>query len=182
MTADTVGGVWTYAIELARGLTRRGARVSLATMGAGLSIEQCRQARFPSLTVYESSYRLEWMKNPWEEVDAAGEWLLGLERSLQPDLVHLNDYSHGNLPWSRPVVVVAHSCVYSWWNAVHACSPPKEWDEYRRRVANGLHAADAVVAVSRAMLRELERWYGLLGTRCVVYNGHRPGFFLPAEK
>ena len=34
MTADTVGGVWTYAVELARGLADRGVEVALATMGA----------------------------------------------------------------------------------------------------------------------------------------------------
>jgi glycogen synthase len=182
MTTDTVGGVWTYAIELASGLTQHGARVSLATMGAPLSREQRRQACIPGLDVYESSYRLEWMDHPWTDVDAAGQWLLGLARSLQPDLVHLNNYSHGNLAWNAPVVVVAHSCVFSWWNAVHHASPPREWNEYRRRISDGLHAADAVVAVSRTMLRELEQWYGLLGTRCVVYNGRLPGSYAPGVK
>jgi glycogen synthase len=182
MTADTVGGVWTYAIELAHTLTQHGVRVSLATMGARMSAEQRRQARLPGVDVHESDFKLEWMDNPWEDVDAAGDWLLGLERSLQPDLVHLNNYAHSNLGWSAPVVVVAHSCVYSWWNAVHGVPPPREWDEYRQRVANGLHAADAVVAVSRTMLRELEQWYGLFGTRVVVYNGHRPGSYSPGVK
>ena len=182
MTADTLGGVWTYAIELISGLAQNGIRVSLATMGAPLSPEQRRQAHMLDIDIHESSYKLEWMEHPWAEVDAAGEWLLGLERTLQPDLVHLNNYAHGNLPWKAPVLVVAHSCVYSWWNAVHRTSPPHEWNEYRRRVASGLHAADAVVAVSRAMLRQLEQWYGLFGTRCVVYNGHHPGSYSPGAK
>ena len=182
MTADTLGGVWTYAIELIRGLAQSGIRVSLATMGAPLSAAQRRQAHVLDIDIHESRYKLEWMEHPWGDVDAAGEWLLGLEQRLQPDLVHLNNYAHGNLPWKAPVVVVAHSCVYSWWNAVHRTSPPREWNEYRRRVASGLHAADAVVAVSRAMLRELEHWYGLFGTRCVVFNGHRPGSYSPEMK
>ena len=31
MTADVVGGVWTYAIELARGLASRGIATTIAT-------------------------------------------------------------------------------------------------------------------------------------------------------
>jgi hypothetical protein len=34
MTADTVGGVWTYALELAAGLGEHGVEVAIATMGA----------------------------------------------------------------------------------------------------------------------------------------------------
>ena len=182
MTADTLGGVWTYAVGLIAGLAEHGIRVSLATMGASLSSEQRRQAHALDVDIHESGYKLEWMEQPWADVDTAGEWLLELERRLQPDLIHLNNYVHGNLPWNTPVVVVAHSCVYSWWNAVHRTSPPREWNEYRRRVANGLHSADAVVAVSRTMLRELEHWYGLFGTRCVVYNGHRSGQYAAGIK
>ena len=32
MTADTVGGIWDYALELAGGLSRRGIHVTLAVM------------------------------------------------------------------------------------------------------------------------------------------------------
>ena len=35
----------------------------------------------------------------------------GLERRLRPDVVHLNGYTHGALPWRAPVLVVGHSCV-----------------------------------------------------------------------
>ena len=33
MTADTVGGIWDYALELAGGLSHRGIHVTLAVMG-----------------------------------------------------------------------------------------------------------------------------------------------------
>ncbi len=45
MTADTVGGVWTYALDLARALAERGIAVALATMGARLTRGQWRDAR-----------------------------------------------------------------------------------------------------------------------------------------
>ena len=117
-----------------------------------------------------------------EEVDAAGEWLLDLENRLQPELIHLNNFAHGDLSWNAPVVLVAHSCVYSWWNAVHGGRPPREWDEYHRRITSGLDAVDVVVAVSRTMLRELEQWYGFSGTRCAIYNGHQTRMYSPGIK
>ena len=40
MTADTVGGVWTYALELAGALAPHGVEVALATMGRRLSSAQ----------------------------------------------------------------------------------------------------------------------------------------------
>jgi glycogen synthase len=181
MTADTVGGVWTYAIALSQDLVARGIEVSLATMGAPLSREQRRQASQAGVEVYESAYKLEWMEQPWQDVQAAGEWLLNLQATLQPDLVHLNNYAHGNLPWHVPSVIVGHSCVYSWWNAVHAYEPAAEWSEYRRRVRNGLQAASMVVGVSRSMLRELQHWYGI-ASGAVIYNGHRSGAYGPAAK
>ena len=180
MTADTVGGVWTYAMELARSLRTCGTRVSLATMGAPLSPDQHREARMAGVDVHESTYKLEWMEQPWRDVDSAGDWLLELEAKLQPDLVHLNNFAHGNLPWHAPVVVVGHSCVFSWWNAVHAGTPPAEWNEYRRRVREGLHGANMVVGVSRTMLRELQRWYGV-ASGAVVYNARRQGAYQPAD-
>lgn len=182
MTADTVGGVWTYAVELARGLTANGVHVSLATMGAPLSREQRSEVQFNDVQVFESSYKLEWMENPWQDVDAAGEWLLDLNDRLQPDLIHLNNYAHGKLDWRAPVLMVGHSCVYSWWRAVHGTSPTIAWMEYRRRVREGLQGADMVVGVSRSMLRELERWYGGIRASCVIYNGQRPGAYEPGTK
>ncbi len=51
--------------------------------------------------------------------------------------------------------MAGHSCVLSWWQAVHGADAPDEWCEYRRRVRAGLRAADAVVAPTRAMLGSL---------------------------
>ena len=48
------------------------------------------------------------------------------------ELVHLNGYAHAALPWRVPVVVVAHSCVLSWWQAVFGEAAPARYAEYRR--------------------------------------------------
>jgi glycogen synthase len=172
MTADTVGGVWTYAMELCRALGVYGIEIALATMGAPLSPSQRTEAAsLQNIRIFESDYKLEWMADPWDEVDSAGEWIMKLEDEFQPDLVHLNNFSHGALPWRAPKIVVGHSCVLSWWQATKRCEAPREWDMYRTRVMEGLALADFVIAPSRAMLTSLEQHYGPFAGCGVIPNG-----------
>jgi glycosyltransferase involved in cell wall biosynthesis len=114
------------------------------------------------------------MDDPWDEVARAGDWLLELERRTTPDVVHLNGYCHAALPFRRPVVVVAHSCVISWWRSVlHEDAPPR-YDRYRREVRLGLDRADVVVAPTRAMLDDLRRAHGDVERPLVIANACDP--------
>ena len=171
MTADAVGGVWQYAMDLSRGLRSRGADVHVAVMGPSPSRVQRDEAASLGLALYDAPFALEWMDEPWAEVDLAGDWLLDLDRTIRPDVVHLNGYAHGSLPWSAPVLVVGHSCVCSWWRAVHSEDAPARLDTYRRRVRAGLRAAHAVVAPSGEMLAEIDVEYGPLPASRVIPNG-----------
>jgi glycosyltransferase involved in cell wall biosynthesis len=178
MTVDPVGGVFTYAVELARALGRHGIHMSLATMGGRLRREQTHSlARLGNVTPYESTFQLEWMGEPWRDVARAGEWLGALEARVKPDLAHLNGYVHAALAWRAPVVVVAHSCVLSWWEAVRHGPAPAQWARYREAVAAGLRAADVVVAPTAAVLRDLHRHYGAVPRARVVPNGRDPRTF-----
>lgn len=180
MTADTVGGVWTYALELTRALAPHGVEVVLATLGAPLTPAQWAEAQaLPNLTVEQSTFQLEWMDEPWADVAAAGDWLLGLEARHRPDVVHLNGYAHGALPWAAPVLVVGHSCVLSWWEAVKGEPAPERYARYREEVTRGLRAAAKVVAPSRAMLDALQRLYGPLEDAAVLFNARRSEDFPP---
>ncbi|MCU1344925.1 MAG: glycosyltransferase [Acidimicrobiia bacterium] len=128
MTVDAVGGVWTYGLELAAGLSARSTEVMLAAMGPPPSAEQRRAAAAAGVTeLCQGAYPLEWMDDPWAGVDTAGDWLLELEAQFAPHVVHLNGYAHGALGWKAPAVVVGHSCVWSWWWAVHGHQPPPSW-------------------------------------------------------
>ena len=183
ITADTLGGVWTYALELASALGQRGVQVALATMGARLTAHQRAQLdALPKLTVFESGYKLEWMQGAWDDVQRAGEWLLRIERDWRPDLVHLNQFAFGALTFRAPTLVVAHSCVLSWWRAVRGEPAPPQWDTYRRRVAQGLRGAGLVVAPTRAMLHTLVRDYGYAQAAQVIGNGRDSARFSPARK
>lgn len=183
MTADAVGGVWTYAIELARALSAHNVEVCLATMGSPLSRAQIDESKAVSnLDVYESDFKLEWMENPWQNVALAGDWLLRLEEYLKPDIIHLNGYSHGSLDWGAPKLVVGHSCVLSWWETVKGGTVPGEWDRYAQEVKRGLESSDAVVAPSRSMLDSLRRHYGFTTPGRVIHNGRGQGRFRPGRK
>lgn len=171
MTADAVGGTWTYALDLTRALREHGVEVALATMGPRPRDEQRADAAAAGVAaLHESDFALEWMADPWEDLRAAGTWLLGLAERERADAVHLNSYAHGALDWGRPVVVVGHSCICSWWRAVHGKEAPSTWHGYRAAVFEGLTGADVVVAQTRAMLAELEHNYGVTGG-VVIHNG-----------
>jgi glycogen(starch) synthase len=101
---------------------------------------------------------------------------------LRPDLVHLNGYAHAALPWRPPVLVVAHSCVLSWWRAVHRCDAPPEWDRYRLFVSRGLDGADLVIAPTLAFLRTLRSIYRLETPSYAIWNGRRYIASSAAEK
>jgi glycogen(starch) synthase len=183
MTVDAVGGVWRYGLELARGLGDAGTEVILAIMGPPATPEQLGEAAsVGGARVVEGAFDLEWMPGADEDVLRAGKWLMELEKAYSPDLVHLNGYAHAALPWQAPVVAVAHSCVLSWWRAVHGEEAPVEWDAYRRRTADGLRAADLVVAPTRAFLRSIESTYGPELPARVIWNGRTSSGIEAIEK
>jgi glycosyltransferase involved in cell wall biosynthesis len=183
MTTDTVGGVWTFSLELCAELCGRGATVLLAACGGEPDAAQRAAAqRIAGLELCTSRAKVEWMQDPWRDVDWTGAWLLELARRFRPDLVHLNEYSHAALDWPAPVVVVGHSCVLSWFAAVRHEQAPPAWDEYGRRVRAGLAAADLVVAPTAAMLAALQRYHGPLPRTRVIMPGAQPERFRPGDK
>jgi glycosyltransferase involved in cell wall biosynthesis len=172
MTTDTVGGVWRYSIDLGRALGARGIQATLAVMGPPPTPAQAREAACAALPLHHGAFPLEWMDEPWADLAAAGDWLLSLERMIQPDVVHLNGYSLATLAWRAPVVVVAHSCVRSWWTAVKGEAPPARFDRYTAAVAAGIDSAAALVAPSAAMLASIAAEYDTMAPRAqVIANG-----------
>lgn len=184
MTADTVGGVWTYSMELCAALRPYGVNIALATMGGAPSAQQRLQvARMPHVQLYESNYRLCWMQDPWDDVEQAGEWLLALERRIAPDIVHLNDLAHGGLNWNSPVLLVGHSCVLSWWDAVKKKpAPAPDWQRYFDVINRSVQRASMIVAPTSAMLAALLRHYGPAQASTVIVNGRDFPGLLPAPE
>jgi len=172
MTADTVGGVWTYAVDLIAALAPYDITVTLAVMGPKMSpAQRASLAPLDNASAVEQPFELEWQDDPWDDIEAAREWLLDIAARVHPDIVHLNGFALGNSPWPCPAVVVGHSCVLSWWRAVRHEPAPPQWSRYREAVRSGLAAADTVVAPTAAMLRSLQSHYGPLPRTRVIFNG-----------
>jgi glycogen(starch) synthase len=171
MSVDAMGGVWPYALELTRHLGSAGVEITIAALGREPTPAQRDDLqRLPGTALHTSTFKLEWMPDCGDDVRASGEWLLALEREIKPDLVHLNGFSHGALPWSAPSLVVAHSCVLSWWQAVKGVAAPAEWERYRDQVRRGVLAADLVIAPTHAMGCSIQELYGRADVQ-VIANG-----------
>jgi glycosyltransferase involved in cell wall biosynthesis len=183
LVLDTIGGVWTYGLELTRALARHGIEVVLAALGNPLSPEQRRDAlESPAARVYAFQCALEWMEHPWGDVARSGDWLLEVAGETGVDLVHLNAFAHGALPWPVPVLIGAHSDVLSWHEAVRGEPAGPQWDAYREAAGAGLLGADAVVAPTEAMLRDLEGNYRFICARRAIPNARDPERFAPLAK
>src|SRR5207302_10440387 len=182
VTADTLGGVWTYTRELVTGLVHRGDRVTLVSFG---DIPTSAQTRWmdglANLDYRPTAFKLEWMLDSEADMEASSQYLLATIEESRPDLLHFSQFYYGALPCDVPRVVVAHSDVVSWWMSVHRQLPPEtEWLRwYRQIVTRGLHEATTVVSPSRWMLEQVQLHYGKLRSGAVIHNGRSPSLFNP---
>jgi hypothetical protein len=70
MTADTIGGVWTYALELCRALRKFDTQVYLATMGEPLSRDQW------NIVKKINNVEIEERPSPWNGCPIPGRKLM----------------------------------------------------------------------------------------------------------
>jgi len=182
VTADTVGGVWTYTRELVTGLSQRGIRVTLVSFGEIPSAAQCEWLDGLRDVEYRATaFRLEWMQDFREDMRVSSAFLEQLIAETRPDLLHLSQYCYGALKSDVPKIVVGHSDVLSWWSTIHGEAPPEnDWIRgYRQVVTAGLEGANAVVTPSKWMLDALREQYGQAQQGVVIYNGRNPSLFNP---
>lgn len=174
MSTDAVGGVWTYALDLAQGLAGAGIRTSLAVLGPSPAADQVADAaRVPGLTMIDTGLPLDWTASGPEALAQAAAGLRALADKREVDLVHLNAPALASAAsFDQPVVTVAHSCLATWWSAVRQGPPP---EDFRWRIQahwRGLIASDAVIAPSGAFADETVRAYETVRP-FVVHNGRR---------
>lgn len=173
MTADAVGGVWPYAIELATALRPLGVETVLAVLGP-VPEGGCIAEGSP-VTVIDTRLPLDWLADGPAAVLAAADAIRALAREVGADMVHLNSPALAvGGPWPVPVVAVAHGCVATWWDAAHGTALPAEFAWHERLMREGLLAADAVVAPSRSYAGAVARRYGLPRLPVAIANGRTP--------
>jgi len=182
VTADTLSGSWTYTRELVTGLVTRGVRVTLVSFGEiPLPDQTAWMDLLHGLEYRPTAFRLEWMDDAPNDLAESSEYLANLVREVDPDLLHLHQFCHGDLAVDIPRVVMAHGDLISWTEAVHGCAPrPSRWLKwYRDTIVRGIAAADAVVAPSACMLNTLISTYARPRRAAIIYPGRNPIFFNP---
>ena len=177
MTADTVGGVWTFAVNLARELGTAGFDVRLVTLGPRPSAPQrAMVSGLPGVSLTETDLLLEWQDPAGADIMRARAGLQDIACQFGPQIFHFNGFREASYGWEAPTVVVAHSCVNSWAAACgeeDAFTAP-EWNIYSANVRAGLRQATAWVAPTVAFRDQLARLYRLETTGHVVRNGAAP--------
>jgi glycosyltransferase involved in cell wall biosynthesis len=178
ITTDAVGGVWRYAVEMSRGLAARGWRVVLAVLGPAANPAQIAEvAEINGVRLVCMALPLDWLADTPSDLDRAAEALAELASTMEVALLHAPALL-GRCAWPVPVVVVAHSCLTTWWEAVRGCPVAPDFAWRARAAADGFRRADAVAAPSHAFAAAVGRVHGLTGLT-VVHNGRDP-VHLPA--
>ncbi|CAO3428460.1 glycosyltransferase [Azospirillum brasilense] len=175
MTADSVGGVWTYALDLAQELAADGLRVTLAVLGPSPQDDQTAAARaIPGLELIDTGLPLDWMAEDPAAIRHGAEALGTLARRLEVDLVHLNSPAlAADAGFTVPVVGVCHSCLATWWATLRGGALPSDFLWRIEVLARGYRACDALAAPSAAFAQATAAAYGL-PPPVVVRNGRRP--------
>lgn len=176
MTADAVGGVWQYALDLARGLTAWRVETVLAMIGPALTAGQRElAASIPNLRLIETNLELDWLAADAARVACAGARIARLAKACGADVVQLNAPAlAAETRFPAPVVAVSHSCIATWWRAMgRGALPP----DFAWRVAlskAGLQAADRVITPSAAFADATMQAHRLRRRPAVVHNGRYP--------
>ncbi len=184
LTADAVGGVWTWALDLAAAAIARGYRVRLLILGPRPSPERKRQAAaIIGLELVETDLPLEWTAaNPAEVLEASAR-LTDLVAAHEPDLVHLsNPALAAEGPWPMPLVETLHSCVATWWAALHRdLAMPDDLRWRQELVGRGLARARTVTVPSLSFAQAASAVYPDIVFE-VVKNGRHANGFAPTGR
>ncbi|MHB8283256.1 MAG: glycosyltransferase family 4 protein [Caulobacteraceae bacterium] len=180
MTADAVGGVWTYALDLSRGLAAADVRVTLAVLGPPPSPAQTLAAQaVDGLEVVATDLPLDWLAEGPAPVLQASRALAALASDRHVDLVHLNSPALANARFAQPVLGACHSCVGTWWDAAGSGALSSNFQWRIKLLADGYRACDTLIAPSQAFAAATAAAYP--GARPqVVYNG-RPAPAAPSS-
>jgi glycosyltransferase involved in cell wall biosynthesis len=176
ITADAVGGVWQYSLDLARGLAALEVQTVLAVLGPRPDpAQRAAAAAVPRLQLVETGLPLDWTAGDCAAVVAASEALAAYAEEVGADIVQLHSAAlAGGTVFPVPVVAVHHSCVATWWDAVKGGELPEDFRWRAALVADGIHAADAVITPSAAFSAAVARRYRAGDKVRTVHNGRAP--------
>ncbi len=159
MTCDAVGGIWRYTLDLVRALDAEG--VETIVVGIGPRPEATAAIESPASALW-LDHAPTWLAPDPEAIRELCAALAQLQHRHGADLVHVNQPAEAAfLDVPVPVVVAAHSCLTTWWQAVLGSEPPADWRWRADVEAQGFRRADAVLAPSASHAAAVRQAYGL---------------------
>ena len=172
MTIDAVGGVWRYAMDLAKAMSETH---GIETVFMGFGPQPSPEKASAALNIG----KLVWLDAPldWTAPDEAAlatvpDSIAALALQEKVDLIHLNLPSQAaGLKVAFPIVAVSHSCVATWFAGVRGHDLPSDWHWHYLLNRKGFDRADAVIAPSRSHAAMLGKAYGRIGRLHIVHNG-----------
>lgn len=181
MTADAVGGVWNYALDLAATLPSFGVEALIAVMGPAASVDQQAAAVRAGVSLATLDGPLDWLDATPATLAAQAAALDDLAREWRADLIQLNSPILAAFgAFGLPVLGVCHSDLATWWSAVRGGEPPADFRWRIDLTARGYRGCDALIAPTSAFAAATARTYGV--TPQVVLNGRAPAENLPVSR
>lgn len=172
LTADAVGGVWQYCLELATGFRARGTEVLLAVMGPTPDARLEHAAEVLGVLVRSTGLPLDWLAEDESEVADASTALADLAAASGAETIQLHAPAYAAFAsWPAPVIAAAHSCVGTWWRDVGSGPLPADLSWRAALTGRGLKRANAVIAPTKAFARTLTETYGLERPVQPIWNG-----------
>jgi glycogen(starch) synthase len=186
MTADAVGGVWSYALELARGLAEVDVETTLAVLGCAPDVDQLADARkISGLQLIQTGFPLDWTSGVDSTgIEQAAIGLADLASNCRADVVQLNSpiFAAGTR-FPAPVAGLCHSCLSTWWHEVKGNAPlPPEFTWRSERLRDGYQRCQILVAPSEAFAAATAKVHRLATKPVVVHNGRGTHGLPPATE
>ncbi len=170
MTLDTVGGIWRFGMDLARALQPRNVCFVFATLGPPPSAAQKEEAQAYGDIVH-LPLPLDWLAAKEGDLADIPDRIAALSEHRAADIIHLNlPTQAAGIETDKPVVVMSHSCVPTWFRGLRNTAPPETWEWHTRLNRQGLSRADVVLAPSRSHADLMEATYGTIRNLRVAHN------------
>src|SRR4051812_47308772 len=173
MTADAAGGIWTYALGMKQALSARGVSTILAILGDRPSELALRAARaIGGVEIELADLPLDWTATSASEMAHAGEEIARLARRVDADLVQLNAPAFAaSASFPVPMIGALHSCVATWWEAVHGNVPLPQDLEWRGKLTRpGRPPVAAAIPPSQARAPRAQRLYAFARAPNLFHN------------
>lgn len=159
-------------MDLAGALVEGGAVVRIVTLGPRPGSEQRVEAMQRRVGLIETGHPPDWMASGRNAVRLAGKAAARLARQFGADVVQLNTPAlAADAPFPGRVVAVNHSCIGTWWAAVHGSALPERFAWCATMTGDGLAAADVAIAPTAAFAVVTLEVHALRSLPRTVHNG-----------